>query len=107
MKVIIDGSLAMLRARQRRVIGLLIIALALSATSGSRASAVAAEGRLRFRVGLAPGGSESVLSGRLLIFMTQSDKPLEIITTNFFNPKSVWIAGVEISNLASGKTVEI
>src|SRR5262245_18321279 len=108
MKVTIDGSLARLRARQRRVIGLLIIALTLSATtSGSRASAAASEGRLRFRVGLAPGGNESVLSGRLLIFMTQSDKPLEIITPNFLNPKSVWIAGVEISNLAPGKTVEI
>src|SRR4030095_16442298 len=107
MKVTIDGSLARLCARQRRVIGLLIIALTLSATSGSRASAVASEGHLRFRVTLAPGSSESVLSGRLLIFMTQSDKPLEIIRPDFFNPKSVWIAGVEISNLAPGKTVEI
>src|SRR5262249_24662359 len=107
MKVTIDGTLAKLRARQRRVIGLLIIALTLSTTSGARAVAVASEGRLRFRVGLAPGASESVLSGRLLIFMTQSDKPLEIITPQFFNPKSVWIAGVEISNLTSGKSVEI
>lgn len=97
----------MWRARRGRVVGLLIVAFAVGATGMIRASAVAAEGRLRFRVSLAQGAADTASSGRLLIFMTQADKPQEIIEPDFLNPRSVWIAALEVGNLAPGKAVEI
>lgn len=82
---------------------LFIIALHASAAA---AHTVAAE-RIRFRVNVAPGLEQQPLSGRLLIFMTQQTKPLEIIEQDFLDPKSVWITGVEVSNLEPGKPVEV
>src|SRR5690349_18000355 len=108
MKVTLERLLAMSRAR-RRVIELLIIALAagatitgahsvgahgVGATGAMRASAGAADGPLRFRVSLAPATGDAGLAGRLLIFMTQADKPREIIEPDFLNPSSVWIAAL-------------
>lgn len=70
--------------------------------------AIAAEG-VRFRVKLDPAASAGgqPVSGRLLIFMTREQKPLETIGPNFMNPDAVWISGTEITNLEPGKTVEI
>jgi enterochelin esterase-like enzyme len=50
--------------------------------------------------------SESV-SGRLLIFMTKSEKTLEAISPDFADPNAVFISGTEVSNLTAGKSIEI
>lgn len=51
--------------------------------------------------------SSAPISGRILIFMTKSEKPLSMIQPDFLDPNAVFISGTEISNLQSGKTVEI
>lgn len=56
--------------------------------------------------GYAAKGDQPV-SGRLLIFMTKSDKPLQIVAPDFTNPNAVYISGTEISDLAPGKTIDI
>ncbi|MEP6850005.1 MAG: alpha/beta hydrolase-fold protein [Acidobacteriota bacterium] len=47
------------------------------------------------------------VSGRLLIFMTKSDKPQEMLEPNFMDPNAVWISGTEVANLSSTKTIDI
>ena len=73
------------------------------------ASFVEARGAVHFRVtleaSLATGGQP--ISGRLLIFMTKSDKPLDMIGVDFTNPNAVWIAAEEISDLQLRKTVDL
>jgi S-formylglutathione hydrolase FrmB len=64
----------------------------------------AANGAVRFKVNL---GSPTALtggtvSGRLLIFMTQSEKPLETISPDLTDPESVWITAKEIDAPAGG-----
>lgn len=63
--------------------------------------------RLKFHVTLAPGLEQAPVQGRLLIFMTQQPKPLEVIEQDFLNPRSVWITGIEVSNLEPGKPFEV
>lgn len=71
-------------------------------------TAVNAAGSVRFRVKLdAAVSGDAALSGRLLIFMTRSDKPLEMIEPDFTDPNAVWISGTEVTNLTAGKGIEI
>lgn len=65
-------------------------------------------GSVHFKVLLdsAVSGSDPV-SGRLLIFMTRSDKPQEMIEPDFTDPNAVYISGTEVANLAPGKPVDI
>ena len=68
-----------------------------------------ANAAVRFSVTLdrsVAAGDQSV-SGRLLIFMTRSDKPLEMIEPDFEDPNAVWISGTEVANLEPGKAIEI
>jgi S-formylglutathione hydrolase FrmB len=84
------------------------LALSIILLSAFNAAARAAPAeRLRFRVQVAQGLDQSPLSGRLLIFMTQQTKPLEVIEQDFLNPGSVWITGAEVSNLEPGKPFEV
>jgi enterochelin esterase-like enzyme len=64
---------------------------------------------VRFKITLDPSAAASSepLSGRLLIFMTRSDKPLQTIEPSFMDPDAVWIAGMEVANLTPGKSIEI
>ncbi len=63
---------------------------------------------IRFKVGLDPSlGQSQPVSGRLLIFMTANQKPLETIEPDFLNPQSVFATGMEIKNLEQGKIIEI
>ena len=69
---------------------------------------VSAADAVRFKVKADDSiAKRETLSGRLLIFMTVSDKPLEIIETKYDDPNAVYITGVEIANLAAGQTIEI
>lgn len=72
-------------------------------------SSVSALASTHFKVSLdssIANGNEPV-SGRLLIFMTKSDKPLQMIQPDFTNPNAVYISGTEIHDLGPGKTIEI
>ena len=65
-----------------------------------------ADAAVRFKVNLSSptalaGGT---LSGRLLIFMTRAEKPLEMIEPDFTDPNAVWITAKEI-NAAAGSTI--
>jgi S-formylglutathione hydrolase FrmB len=65
-------------------------------------------GAVRFKVTLDASVAEAEpVSGRLLIFMMRSEKPLQMIEPDFMDPDAVWISGTEISNLTAGKTIEI
>ncbi|MBS1793183.1 MAG: enterochelin esterase [Acidobacteria bacterium] len=68
--------------------------------------AVPAQG-VRFRVKIDPALVKEPVSGRLLIFMTNSQKPLDAIEPDFTNPNAVYISGTEIRNLAADRPVEI
>lgn len=62
---------------------------------------------IRFKVKADASVANETLSGRLLIFMTNNPKPLEIIEPDFTNPQAVYVTGMEISNLDANKTIEI
>lgn len=72
------------------------------------ASAASYGGTAHFKVTLdrSASGNQTV-SGRLLIFMTRSDKSLEMIEPDFADPNAVWISGTEVANLEPGKVIEI
>jgi len=72
-------------------------------------SAAAATASVHFKVSLDPSltlGDQAV-SGRLLIFMTKSDKPLNMINLDFTNPNAVWVAAAEISDLQLKHEVDL
>jgi S-formylglutathione hydrolase FrmB len=73
-------------------------------------SAASVSAAVHFKVRLDPAAASASgepVSSRLLIFMRQSDKPLETIGTDFADPNAVFISGTEIANLVAGKTIEI
>jgi len=61
---------------------------------------------LRFRVALSPTLSSSAVSGRLLVFMTKSTEPMDVIAPSLFELDKVWVAAKEIHNLTPGKSIE-
>ena len=70
--------------------------------------ASAAAAPLRFKVGIDPSlGQTQPVSGRLLIFMTANQKPLETIAPDFLNPQSVYVTGMEVRNIEPGKIIEV
>lgn len=88
------------------MISLKILVFAVFVTAAQIASAVEP---IRFKIKLdsSIAAQNQTLSGRLLIFMTNNAKPLETIEPDFTNPNAVYISGTEISNLQTGKIVEI
>jgi len=68
-----------------------------------------AEAGTRFRVTLdsSVATDGQPVSGRLLIFMTKSDKPLETIAPDYADPNKVWISGMEVDNLKTGGSVDL
>jgi S-formylglutathione hydrolase FrmB len=73
------------------------------------ASFIEARAAVHFKVTLdsSVATGAAPVSGRLLIFMTKSDKPLDMIGLDFTNPNAVWISGMEVANLTPGKSVTI
>lgn len=93
--------------RQKPLAQSIVFALALCALALANSFEASAAERIRFRVGVSPVQAYQPVSGRLLIFMTNQEKPLKFIEPDFLNPRSVWIAAVEVRNLEAGKTVEV
>jgi enterochelin esterase-like enzyme len=74
----------------------------------SLAMSTAAASPVRFKVTLDPSAATTEhISGRLLIFMTKSEKQLEMISPDFADPNAVFISGTEVANLTAGKSIEI
>ncbi len=69
-------------------------------------SAVSAQ-PVRFKINVDSSVAKEPLAGRLLIFMTNNPKPLEMLAPDFTNPAAVYISGTEITNLEAGKPLEI
>jgi hypothetical protein len=81
--------------------------LLLISTFGFIPSRVAAEKqKLRFNVTLSPSLSSSPVSGRLIVFMTRSSEPLQVIEPSLFDLEKVWVAAKEVQNLTPGKSIE-
>src|SRR5947209_18043835 len=93
--------------RQKRFIQSIIFALLISAFALAHVSGATVAERIRFKIDVAPALSSEPLSGRLLIFMTNQTKTLEMIEPDFLNPRSVFAAGIELHNLLPGKPVEV
>ncbi|MGE5110050.1 MAG: alpha/beta hydrolase [Acidobacteriaceae bacterium] len=66
-------------------------------------------GPLRFEISVDPALAPSGTSGRLIIFMTNSPQPVEILGRHFGEPDSAktWAAAREIHHLSPGETVEV
>jgi len=62
-------------------------------------------GKLRFRVSLSKEIAPAGASGRLLVLMTDSPQPQQMIRVGFV-PGSTWIAAMEITHLSPGSTIE-
>lgn len=82
-------------------INFFFIVFALFSISSASAQSV------RFKINVDSSIAKEPLSGRLLIFMTNNPKPLEMIEPDFINPNAVYISGTEITNLEAGKSIEI
>ena len=66
-------------------------------------------GPLRFEISVDPALSPSGISGRLIIFMTNSPQALEILGRHFGEPDGAktWAAAREIPHISAGETVEV
>src|SRR5437868_3041462 len=91
--------------RQRLLFLALIGAFIISALRN--APAVSAAERIRFEISIDAALVPQPVSGRLLIFMTSQIRPLEVIQPDFLNPRSVWVAGIEVRNMVAGKAVDV
>jgi len=68
-----------------------------------------AQDLMRFQITLAPELSDKPVSGRLLVFMTQraSSEYGELLEPDMLEPGKVWTEGIEVHDLAPGKTIEV
>jgi hypothetical protein len=94
-------------SRQRLSINAIIFAFAVLAFASAQRQSVHAAERIRFRVSINATLAPEPVSGRLLIFMTNQTKSMEMIEPDFLNPSSVFLTGVEVHNLEPGKPVEV
>jgi S-formylglutathione hydrolase FrmB len=71
--------------------------------------AAPASGMVHFRVRIdaSLASSEAPVSGRLLVFMTKKEKPLEYIDPDFTDPSAVYIAAKEVANLGPDTIVDL
>ena len=91
--------------KQRYLFLALFVALIVSALTN--AAAVSAAERIRFEISIDAALVQQPVSGRLLIFMTSQTKALEVVQPDFLNPRSVWLAGIEVRNMAPDKVVDV
>jgi pimeloyl-ACP methyl ester carboxylesterase len=93
--------------REKRFVQPIVFSLALCFLALASAFTSSAAERIRFKVGVSATHAPQPVSGRLLIFMTNQAEPLKMIEPDFLNPRSVWIAAIEVHNLEAGKTIEV
>lgn len=100
----ISGIMRYKPARPSFLTFLLLVACSCLTTYGQESPA---NGGLRFKIELAPSASATPVAGRLLIFMTKSSEKMEVVQPSFFELEKVWVAALEIRNLAPGKNVAV
>src|SRR6266446_588738 len=96
-----------LMRRQKLSIKAIIFAFAVFAFASAQPTHANAADRIRFRVSINAALAPVPVAGRLLIFMTNQTKSLEMIEPDFLNPGSVFLTGIEVHNLEPGKPVEV
>ncbi len=67
-------------------------------------SALLAQASVRFRVTLAKEGAAGPVSGRLIVFLSDSPQPQEYLSAGF-EPKKMWVASREVESIAPGESV--
>jgi enterochelin esterase-like enzyme len=100
---------------RRYLLTILLLVLAAQVSSRAHMSAWAiaptttatAPEHLRFRVALGPSLNAQPAAGRLLLFMTTKPKTGEMLAPDDLDPRSVWVAGLDVQNMEPGKAVEV
>jgi S-formylglutathione hydrolase FrmB len=67
---------------------------------------VAEKQKLRFSITLSSTLSSEPVSGRLIVFMTNSSESVQVIEPSLFELEKVWVAAKEVHNLTPGKSIE-
>ncbi len=62
---------------------------------------------LRFQITVAPEIADKPVSGRLLVFMSQSAPEGKLLEPDPFEPSKVWVEAVEVHDVAPGKPLEV
>jgi enterochelin esterase-like enzyme len=90
----------MLSLRAAMLAATLFVLLDLAAASAGAA--------VRVKVDMAPSiaGVDGTISGRLLVFMKKAGKETDGFGPEYDDPNAVWVTGIEVNDLAPGKTVD-
>ena len=83
------------------------LTLVLLSLAVAHSRAFASTGPIRFTVDVSPELSSKSVGGRLLIFMTKSSEPMDMVQPSFFDFDKVWVAAREVSNLSAGSSIDL
>ena len=89
-----------MRSRYKFLTSLVLLLLLQGGYALTRASVL-------FNVDVSPEVASQPVSGRLLIFMTQSPKSLDVVQPSLMELESVWVTAKEVRNFAPGKPILI
>jgi len=70
-------------------------------------SVVATRASVLFKVDVSSAVSTEPVSGRLLIFITQSSQPLDVVQPSLMELDKVWVSAKEVRNLVAGTPVTL
>ncbi|HVP43670.1 MAG TPA: alpha/beta hydrolase-fold protein [Terriglobales bacterium] len=71
------------------------------------AASAQAQQPVRFQISVAPEVADKAVSGRLLVFMTQSAADGKLLAPDLMNPSRVWVEAVEVHDLEPGTPIEV
>ncbi len=71
------------------------------------ATSAAGQTPLRFQITVAPEIANQPVSGRLLLFLSQSPPEGKLLEPDSLEPNKVWVEAVEVHDLAPGKPLEV
>lgn len=91
----------------RLIVSSTIRCFALSVVVALAAGVAAASVHFKVTLDSSVATENKPVSGRLLIFMTKSDKPLERVLPDYADPDKVWISAMEVDNLSGGGAVDV
>jgi S-formylglutathione hydrolase FrmB len=84
-----------------------LLVLAFTAVALAPSGVSAEKQKLRFTVTLSSSLSSKPVSGRLIIFMTKSSDPVQVITPSLLDLEKTWVVAKEVHNLTAGESIEI
>ena len=71
------------------------------------AASALAQNPVRFQITVSPEVAGVPVSGRLIVFMTQSAPEGKLLEPDMFDPGKVWVEAVEVHDVAPGKPLEV